>query len=75
MMERMILASERFQIVTAANGVPEYRWSIDGANLKIGPSGAITGKPNKAGPHTVKVTVTDSSGAAATRAFTIQVMP
>jgi hypothetical protein len=61
--------------VTATLGTPGYRWSLDGANLKIDAAGGITGKPNKAGPATVAVTVTDASGASTTREFTIQVAP
>jgi hypothetical protein len=50
--------------LVATGGTAPYRWSMQGApGLKIDPSGAITGKPTKAGDAKVVVTVTDSTGA------------
>ncbi len=60
-------------------GTPPYTWSVSAGSIATGLSlsanGIITGKPTKAGVFNFTLQVKDSIGAAATKAFTISVVP
>jgi hypothetical protein len=66
--------------LAASGGTAPYIWSIQSgalpAGLSLNPStGAITGKPGKAGgPATITFKVTDSLGGTATKAFSITII-
>jgi hypothetical protein len=61
-----------------ATGGTDPQWSIENApdGLKIdATSGALTGKPKKAGTTTTTVTATDKKGASVAKAYDIEVEP
>ncbi len=64
--------------LTAADGVPAYSWKVDPGQLPRGLSlnartGQINGTPDQGGQFELAVTVTDSTGATASKNFTLQV--
>lgn len=60
--------------LAAKGGVPPYKWKATGVpnGLTWTPKGVISGKPLKAGTHTIVVTVTDSARARATVAVGVE---
>ena len=63
--------------VTAAGGVPPYRYSI-GGSLPPGTSftnGVISGTPTVQGNYSFRITVSDSAGTVAGKDFSITVVP
>jgi len=66
------------QQLVATGGTPPYTWSLPGpaAGLTIdGSTGVLSGSPSTAGSFTLTAKVTDSAGAAATKALTLVVDP
>ncbi len=66
------------QFLVATEGAPPYRWSVSSGTLPSGFSlnaatGALTGTPTASGTFAFTVQVTDSLGAAATKAFTLTI--
>lgn len=65
------------QTFTASGGTPPYKWSLSSGSsggLALDPaSGALTGTPTSAGTSIFTITVTDSSGATASKPFTFTV--
>ncbi len=66
--------------INASGGTQPYRWAVAGGALPPGlglaqnqQSGEITGKPASAGTYSFTLRVTDSTGAAATRVFSLVV--
>ena len=71
-------ASYPVTAVTETGGDPPYAWTATGlpAGLRLASTtGVITGTPatNNGSPFTVQVTVTDSSGATASRTYTLTI--
>jgi hypothetical protein len=63
--------------MTASGGTGGFTWSSSGLPnaLTLSSSGVITGTPTTAGSPTVTITVTDSVGAAVSRAYTLTINP
>ncbi len=66
------------QALTAAGGRAPYTWAVTAGALPSGlaleaSSGALAGRPTVAGVFEFTVRVTDASGGAATKSFTLQV--
>jgi hypothetical protein len=64
--------------ITATNGTTPYSWAASGLppGLTINASsGVITGKPKTAGTYSITVTMTDTAGAATTKAYSVTINP
>jgi hypothetical protein len=63
--------------LAASGGTGAYTWSVSGlpANVSATAAGVISGTPSAPGPFTVSATVTDASGATASKAYSITVAP
>lgn len=64
-------------VLTAANGTPPYTWSVLPAppapGLALAANGVLSGTPTNAGTFTANFTVTDSTGATASKVLEIDV--
>lgn len=69
------------QTLVASGGVPGYVWSLNtGSNplpagLTLNPAGVISGTPTADGTTTMTIKVTDSTGGAKTKEFTLAIQP
>jgi hypothetical protein len=69
--------------LTASGGVPPYAWTVTGlpGGVTAAADGSISGTPTAAGKFTVKVSVSDASGTAATappnvsKSYTVTISP
>ncbi len=69
------------QTLTASGGVPGYVWSLNAgsnqlpAGVTLNPAGVLSGTPTADGTTAITLKVTDSTGAAKTKEFTLAIQP
>jgi hypothetical protein len=70
-------ADYRQQLTVVAGGTPPYTWSVAGgvlpAGLTLTPGGLLSGTPERAGPATFMVEITDARGARGSFIWTLVV--
>ena len=66
------------QSLVISGGTPPFKWALQSGSLPTGvtldaKSGLLSGTPTVVGPYTFAVTVTDSTGEAASHSFTVAI--